>query len=43
MLRYRNKKKGQCSANEPMGAGRVGRGGGTNTIKEEVGERRVSR
>jgi len=43
MLRHRNKRKGQCSASEPMEADRPGRVGGANTIREETGEKKVSR
>jgi len=43
MLRHRNKRKGQCSASEPMEADRPGRVGGANTIREETGRKKVSR
>jgi hypothetical protein len=37
VLRHRNKRKGQCSASEPMEAAGPGRVGGANTIREETG------
>jgi hypothetical protein len=37
VLRHRNKRKGQCSASEPMEADLPGRIGGANTIREETG------
>ena len=40
ILRHRNKRKGQCSASEPMEANRPGRVGGANTIREETGEKK---
>jgi hypothetical protein len=41
MLRHRNKRKGQCSAIEPMEMDRPGRVGGANTIREEAGGKSV--
>lgn len=43
MLRHRNKRKGQSSAIEPMEMDRPGRVGGANTIREETGEKKVTR
>jgi len=40
MLRHRDKRKGQCSASEPIEADRPGRVGGANTIREETGEKK---